>query len=116
MGSEGSASSTTLSATQPSAHGEITDAGVERALRALPVIIAKYLSATTVPGLAVAVVYQGSVRYQHGFGQRQVGRERDNNVTADTVFQLASVSKPISSTVIAAALSQPARFPGVSWD
>ena len=116
MSSERSASPTAPSATQRPSHGDITDHGVELALGALPGIIAKYMSATTVPGLAVAVVYKGSTRYQQGFGQRQVGRAGDNDVNEDTVFQLASVSKPISSTVIAAALSQPATFPGLSWD
>jgi CubicO group peptidase (beta-lactamase class C family) len=89
---------------------------VRQALRALPGIVAKDMAATTVPGVAVAVVYKGKVRYQQGFGRRQVGRSGPNKVDDNTVFQLASVSKPISSTVIAAALSQPARFPGLSWD
>jgi CubicO group peptidase (beta-lactamase class C family) len=100
----------------PAVSGEITDAGVRRALRVLPSIIARYLAATTVPGAAVAVVYQGKVRYQAGFGRRQVGRAGPNDVNGHTVFQLASVSKPISSTVVAAALSRPSSFPGLSWD
>jgi CubicO group peptidase (beta-lactamase class C family) len=55
---------------------------------------------TGVPGLAVAVVYQDRVVYLKGFGVRKAGCRA--SVDADTVFQLASVSKPIASTVVAA--------------
>ncbi|MDX6326616.1 MAG: hypothetical protein QOK15_2970 [Nocardioidaceae bacterium] len=116
MGSDGSGTATARSATPPTTHGEITDQGVQQALPALPGIIEKYMAATEVPGVAVALIYQGSVLYQQGFGQRQVGREGPNDVSDDTVFQLASVSKSISSTVIASVLSQPDRFPGLSWN
>lgn len=102
--------------TSPTGDGQINDDGVRRALKALPGIIARDMEATTVPGLAVAVVYRGKVRYLNGFGVRQVGREGPNAVTDDTVFQLASLSKPISSTVIAAAITEAKRFPEVSWD
>ena len=55
---------------------------------------------TGVPGMAIAVVYKDQVRYLKGFGVRQTGK--DEPVDADTVFQLASVSKPVASTVVAA--------------
>ena len=92
--------------------GEITAAGVQRGLAALPAIIAKNMKKTGVPGLAIAVVYDGKVRYLEGFGTRQVGKA--GAVTADTVFALASVSKPISSTVVAAALSK--KLTKAGWD
>ncbi len=92
--------------------GEITAEGVKRGLAALPVIIAKNMKKTGVPGLAIAVVYDGKVRYLEGFGTRQVGKA--GAVTADTVFALASVSKPISSTVVAAALSK--KLTKAGWD
>jgi CubicO group peptidase (beta-lactamase class C family) len=96
--------------------GEITAAGVARGLKALVGIIDRDMGFTTVPGTAVAVVYDGKIVFSQGFGKRQIGKKRDNTVTADTVFQLASVSKPISSTVIAAALSKPAAFAKVAWN
>lgn len=92
--------------------GEITAAGVQRALAALPAIIAKNMKKTGVPGMAIAVVYDGKVRYLKGFGTRQVGRV--GAVTADTVFALASVSKPLSSTVVAATLSK--KLSKAGWD
>jgi CubicO group peptidase (beta-lactamase class C family) len=98
--------------TVTSASGEITAPGVRRALAALPDIIARTKATSTVPGVAVAVVYDGVVRYLDGVGTRQVGKP--GRVTADTVFQLASVSKPISSTVVAAALTK--KLAEVDWD
>jgi CubicO group peptidase (beta-lactamase class C family) len=91
---------------------EIDAAGVQRGLAALPGIIDRYLKQTTVPGLAAVVVYQGETRYLEGFGVRQQGKP--DAADADTVFQLASVSKPISSTVVAAALTK--KLSKLGWD
>ncbi len=63
-----------------------------------------------VPGVAVGVVYRDQVIYLQGFGVRSV--EAADPVTADTVFHLASVSKPIASTVVATAVGD--GF--VDWD
>src|SRR5262249_465987 len=49
-------------------------------------------------GLAVAVVHKDKVVFAKGFGLREAGKS--DKVDADTVFQLASVSKPVGSTVI----------------
>jgi CubicO group peptidase (beta-lactamase class C family) len=54
---------------------------------------------TGVPGLAVGVVYKDKVIYAKGFGVREVGKE--GAIDPDTVFLLASVSKPIASTIVA---------------
>lgn len=94
------------------AAGEIDAAGVERGLAALPAIIDRYWKQTGVPGLAIAVVYEGKVRYLEGVGTRQFGKPE--TVDADTVFQLASVSKPISSTVVAAAFTK--KLSSIGWD
>ena len=51
------------------------------------------------PGLAVGIVYKGEVVYLKGFGVRKSGTEL--KVDPDTVFQVASCSKPITSTAIA---------------
>lgn len=63
-----------------------------------------------VPGLSIAVVHRGEVVFLKGFGLRQVGKPE--TVDADTVFQLASLSKPLSSTVVSALVSDGK----VSWD
>lgn len=62
------------------------------------------------PGLAVAVVYKDKVIYARGFGVREKGTFK--LVTANTVFQLASLSKPVGSTVIASLVGRGV----VQWD
>ena len=74
----------------------------ERVLAALPELdrLARRLIADErVPGMAIAVVYKDEVVFLKGYGVRQVGR--DAAVDGDTVFQIASMSKPISSTIVA---------------
>src|SRR4029079_18403341 len=68
------------------------------------------LQRTGVPGMAVGVVYADEVIYLGGFGVRAVGQARP--VDADTVFQLASISKPIASTIVAALVGDGV----VGWD
>lgn len=96
----------------PTVAGEIDAAGVDRGLTALPAIVERYQKQADVPGVAVAVVYDGKVRYLEGTGLRQVGKT--DEVDPDTVFQLASVSKPISSTVVAAAFTE--KLSSIGWD
>ena len=52
-----------------------------------------------IPGMAVAVVHGGKTVYAKGFGVKDV--RTGGKVDADTVFQLASVSKPVTATVVA---------------
>ena len=56
-----------------------------------------------IPGMAVAVVHGGKTLYAKGFGVKDVrnGDGPDNKVDPDTVFQLASLSKPLGATVVA---------------
>ncbi|MCG2622473.1 serine hydrolase [Arthrobacter sp. I2-34] len=72
---------------------------VDGALARLAGSVHHAMDTTGVPGIAAAVVYQDEVLYLRGFGVREVGRP--GTVDADTVFQLASVSKPLASTVVA---------------
>jgi CubicO group peptidase (beta-lactamase class C family) len=60
--------------------------------------------------MAVAVVHDGAVACAEGFGVRELGK--DAAIGPDTVFQIASVSKPVSSTVVSAVVGD-----GIlSWD
>ena len=83
----------------PSPTGTVDADAVRRGVDALDGIVGDALAKTAVPGVAVGVVHQGEVVYAKGFGVRQQGAP--DAVDADTVFQLASVSKAISSTVVA---------------
>ena len=58
------------------------------------------MTQTGVPGTAVAVVYDDEVVYERGFGVRELGKPEP--ITPETVFQIASLSKPLSSTLVAA--------------
>ncbi|MBV8093767.1 MAG: serine hydrolase, partial [Acetobacteraceae bacterium] len=83
---------------------------VTEALPRLEEMAQASIRAGEVPGLAIAVVLQDKVIYLKGFGSREVGKNAA--VSPDTVFQLASCSKPISGTVVAALVSDGA----VGWD
>lgn len=74
---------------------------IERATARIDGLADELLRRTGVPGLAVAVVHHDRIVYRRGFGVRKVGRPE--RVDANTVFQLASVSKPLGATVVAAA-------------
>ena len=63
-----------------------------------------------VPGLSIALVLRDELLYLNGFGVRRAGSPEQ--VDGDTVFQLASLSKPLASTVVAALVSDGR----VTWD
>jgi CubicO group peptidase (beta-lactamase class C family) len=88
----------------------VSQATVDAAVAALPGIVEELMASTGVPGIAVSVIYNDELQYADGFGVREVGV--DGNVDADTVFQLASVSKPLASTVVASMVGEGA----FTWD
>jgi CubicO group peptidase (beta-lactamase class C family) len=83
---------------------------IEVALTKLDTYISDAMRKTGVPGLAVAVVYQGRVVFLEGYGLRRLGET--TKVDPDTVFEIASVSKPIASTIVASLVGNGK----VSWD
>ena len=85
-------------------------AKVEAALPQIEAMAAKLVDDGAVPGIALVVVHADEVVYLGGFGLREVGKPE--TVDADTVFQLASMSKPISATVVAKLVSDGV----VGWD
>lgn len=84
----------------------LTEKKVNDAVGKLDGIVGAAMSSTAVPGVAVGVVYRDKVVYLKGFGVREAGKQ--DKVGPDTVFQVASVSKPIASTVIAALVGRKA--------
>lgn len=92
-----------LSASQIAAAGSVTKEDVDAALPKLESYIQDKMDAGAVPGLSVAVVFNDEVVYLKGLGVREVGKPEP--VEADTVFQIASLSKPVSSAVVAAIVS-----------
>ncbi len=87
---------------------------VEDAVGMLHGIADELLKASGVPGMAVAVVHGGKTVYARGFGVKDVcnGDAPGNRVDPDPVFQLASLSKSLSSTVVAHQVGAAA----VSWN
>ena len=88
----------------------ITPDQVEAALPKLDNLLEDAMARTGVPGAAVAVVYDDAVVYERALGVREVGKP--DPVTPETVFQLASMSKSISSTLVAAVVGDGA----TTWD
>lgn len=72
---------------------------VDDAVGKLDGLVADLMKSSGIPGMAVAVVHGGKTVYAKGFGVREEGRT--DAVDADTVFQLASVSKSLGATVVA---------------
>ena len=84
---------------------------VTAALSKIEAYIDEHMQQGMVPGLSVAVVFEDQVVYLKGFGVREEGEPEP--VDADTVFQLASFSKPISSSVVAAIVDDGET---ITWD
>lgn len=89
---------------------QVTPDQVEGALAELDAIVEDARSRSGVPGVAVGVVYKDEVVALKGYGVREAGSPAQ--VDPDTVFQLASVSKPVASTVVAALVGDGV----VGWD
>ncbi|MEE6175023.1 serine hydrolase [Mycobacterium sp. 050134] len=92
----------------------IPPARIDDAVSKLDGLVGDLMRSTGIPGMAVAVVHGGKTVYTKGFGVKDTGKGNgpDNNVDADTVFQLASVSKSVGATVVAHEVTEKA----VSWD
>jgi CubicO group peptidase (beta-lactamase class C family) len=74
--------------------------GVRDAVGKIDAVVAATMADSGVPGIAVALVYADEVVYAKGYGVREVGKPEQ--VDTDTVFQLASMSKPVSAAAVAA--------------
>ena len=94
----------------PAEKSHVASEQVNRAVQELEKLAQKKIQENAVPGLAIAVVFQDKVVYAKGFGVRDVNTKAP--VDADTVFQLASVSKPIGSTLVAELVGEGK----VTWD
>ena len=77
----------------------LSSSQVSKSFAALDKLVKADMQKTGVPGVAVAIVSGDRVVYTKGYGVRST--KTDKPVTAQTVFQIASLSKPISSTIMA---------------
>ena len=60
--------------------------------------VAEAMSEEGVPGLAVTVIRNGEIAYSGAFGR--LSAERDAVVETDTLFQAASISKPVAALAV----------------
>jgi len=88
----------------------LPDNAVADAIARLDGIASDLMSSAGIPGLAVAVVHGGKTVYARGFGVRDT--RSGEPVGAATVFQLASLSKPIAASVVAQQVGTGA----ITWD
>ncbi|MEI6251491.1 MAG: serine hydrolase [Mycobacteriaceae bacterium] len=88
----------------------LPDNAVDNAVGKIDGIVDDLMSSSGIPGMAVAVVHDGKTLYAKGFGVRDA--DKPDKVDADTVFQLASLSKPLAATVVAHQVGAGA----VGWD
>src|ERR1700761_9410714 len=77
----------------PAVAADSPDKKIEPALKSLDANITASMASTKVPGLSVAVVYHDKVVFLKGYGVRKLGEP--DPVDADTIFELASLSKPL---------------------
>jgi CubicO group peptidase (beta-lactamase class C family)/pimeloyl-ACP methyl ester carboxylesterase len=88
----------------------LTSEQVTHAIQELEQLAQKQIQENALPGLAIAVVFQDRTVYAKGFGVRDTSAKVP--IDADTVFQLASLSKPIGSTVVAELVGEGK----IAWD
>lgn len=115
----GCSSTPTLSEAPPNEYFglEIPAGRVGDAVKKLDGLAERVLAESRIPGLAVVVVHGGETLYANGFGVRSVdgvdgGDMAENQVGADTVFQLGSLSTAVGATVVANQVGENV----VDWD
>ena len=59
--------------------------------------LADRMAALHVPGVSVAVIHNGKIEWARGFGVTRIGGPA---VTPDTLFQAASISKPVAAMAV----------------
>src|SRR5207249_7015844 len=88
----------------------VTSEQVTHAIQEIEKLAQKQIQENTLPGLAIAVVFQDKMVYAKGFGVRDTNTKQ--LIDADTVFQLASISKSIGSTLVAELVGEGK----ITWD
>lgn len=93
---------------------DIPPGNIDDAINKIDGLVGDLMKSTGIPGMAVAVVHGGKILYAKGFGVRDAskGDGQDNKVDAETVFQLASMSKSVGATVVAHEVTEKA----IAWD
>ena len=83
---------------------------IDAAIAQVYALASGLMASKGIPGMAVAIVHNGKVVFAKGYGVRSV--DKGVPVDADTVFQIASMSKSIGATVVAHQVGEGV----VGWD
>ncbi|MGV3720294.1 MAG: serine hydrolase domain-containing protein [Actinomycetota bacterium] len=75
-----------------------TSAAVDHPLASFDQEMEQYMRARSVPGGALAVVKEGKLLYARGYGWAD--REKKQPAEADSLFRIASISKPITAVAV----------------
>jgi CubicO group peptidase (beta-lactamase class C family) len=78
----------------------ITQAQVDAGIGMIDGVVGAEMKASGVPGVAVGVVFADRTVFAKGYGVRELGKA--DAVGPGTVFQIASLSKPVGATALAA--------------
>lgn len=68
--------------------------------------IVQQMGSHTVPGLSIAIIYQNELIYANGFGITSIEEDNQVRVTPGTLFRVASLTKPMTGTMIMALVGQ----------
>jgi CubicO group peptidase (beta-lactamase class C family) len=71
----------------------------DQAVKRLEVSVTRTMREQKIPGLAIGVVRGGRLVYSGGFGVMRVGNPNPP-VTAETLFHMASITKPFVATAV----------------
>ena len=88
----------------------MTEAALQNAIAEIDKLAQKQIDNNVVPGLAISIVHNDKVVFAKGYGVREVGKPE--KIDADTVFQLASISKAVAATVVASVVGDKT----ITWD
>lgn len=88
----------------------INESQVQSAVDAIDKLAQKQIDSKIVPGMAISIVFKDKLIFAKGYGVRETGKSE--KIDPDTVFQLASISKPVGATVVARAVGEKI----VSWN
>lgn len=76
-----------------------TEEIIEKITPQLDKQFAQAMKANGIPGMAIAIVSKDKVHYLKTFGVKRVGKK--DEITPNTLFQIASLSKPVHATLVA---------------
>jgi beta-lactamase class C len=76
-----------------------TEAIIETITPQLEKQFAQAMKVNGIPGMAIAIVSKDKVHYLKTFGVKRVGKQ--DKITPNTLFQIASLSKPVHATLVA---------------